>query len=61
MPMLAIDAKRHAQLFGPRLNHRQGLFRLRPDHARHAALQDPGLFARNLGQRLAQILLMVDS
>ncbi len=32
---------------------------LRADDARHAALDDPGLFASDLGQGLAQILLMI--
>jgi hypothetical protein len=34
---------------------------LRADDHRHAALDDPGLFAGNLGHRVAQILLMVEA
>ena len=45
---------------GARLDHRQRLGRLGGDDAGHAAFQDAGLFAGDLGQRLAQILGVVD-
>ncbi|OIQ64412.1 hypothetical protein GALL_540360 [mine drainage metagenome] len=60
VPVLAMNQKRRTQAGGPCLDHREALWRLRANHAGHAAFQNTRLFARDFGQRFAKVLLMVD-
>ena len=60
VPVLALGQQRRAQRVRPRLDHLHRRVLLRADDAGHAALDDAGLFAGDLGQRLAKILLVVD-
>ena len=58
-PVTTVQQQGRTDLGGARLDHRQRLGLLRPDHGRHAGLQDAGLLERDAGQRVAEIALMV--
>ncbi|MPL60817.1 hypothetical protein SDC9_06379 [bioreactor metagenome] len=60
MPVLAMHEERRADPGGAGLDHLERRLFLRADDAGHAALQDPGLLAGDLGQGFAQKGLMVD-
>ena len=59
--MLAICKHRCAQTGSRHLDHRKALIGLWPDDHRHAALDDPGLFASNCSHRVAKKGLMVQT
>jgi hypothetical protein len=52
--------ERRANLIGARLDHAKRFRLLPPDHAPDARLEDAGLFARDLRQRVAEKRDMVD-
>ncbi len=59
LPVLVGDGHRAAQALGRPHQNLARFIRLDSDHGRPAALQDAGLFRRDQGQRVAQILLVV--
>ena len=59
-PVLAVSQNRRSHPGSARLDHRQAIRLLWPHDYWHAPFDDPGLFTRDFGQRIAQILLMVD-
>ena len=60
MPVLPIRQSRRPHPLRPGLDHRKTRLVLRADDAGNAPLDDPRLLARDLGNRLAQILLVIE-
>ena len=59
VPVLPMAQQGHPQPRRPRLDHRQPVRALRTDDTRHAPLQNPRLLPGDLGNRVTQILLMI--
>jgi hypothetical protein len=60
VPVLAVDEERRAEPGGAGLDHLERVFLLRADDAGGAALDYARLLGGDFGERLAQILLMVE-
>src|SRR5260221_7179320 len=60
LPLLAEAGERSGEFSRFGLEHRLGLGRLGGNDHRHTWFDDPGLFESDLGQRVAQILHMVE-
>ena len=59
VPVLPLRDQGRTHARGAGLDHLHRRVGLRSDHAGHPALQDAGLFARDLGQRVAQELFVI--